>query len=140
MAPTESRVTISQTFQFTTCFGILAANLVNYFTVNLHPNCWRVSLGFTDVPAIILLLGGVFICSETPVSLVEQGKFEEAGRVLVKIRGTQNVDAETDDIKEANEIAQTCRANLLRLFSGGNLATTSNRGDRDSYIPAINRK
>ncbi|KAK2377889.1 Sugar transport protein 14 [Trifolium repens] len=116
MAPAESRGKVSQMFQLATCLGILAANLVNFFTVNAHPNGWRVSLGLAGLPAIIMLFGGVFILYETPTSLVEQGKLEEARRVLEKIRGTRNVDAELDDIIEANQISQTVNSQTFKTL------------------------
>ena len=91
-------------FQLATTIGILAANLINYGTNNMHPNGWRVSLGLAAVPASLLIFGGLF-CPETPNSLIERGKLERGRHILTRIRGTQNVTAEYDDMVEASEIA-----------------------------------
>ncbi|CAD5169838.1 unnamed protein product [Musa acuminata subsp. malaccensis] len=42
---------------------------------------------------------------ETPNSLIEQGRAEKGRRVLEKIRGTSDVDAELQDMIEASEVA-----------------------------------
>ena len=65
---------------------------------------WRLSLALAVLPAIILTLGGIFL-PETPNSLLERGKDAEARAILIKIRGTENVDNEYDDIKIAAQIA-----------------------------------
>ncbi|KAK4283856.1 hypothetical protein QN277_000760 [Acacia crassicarpa] len=105
MAPANIRGAVNQLFQFTTCMGILVANLVNYFTNKIHPNGWRISLGLAGVPAILMLIGGL-LCPETPNSLVEQGKVDEARVVLERIRGTKNVEAEFLDLIDASKEAQ----------------------------------
>lgn len=67
-------------------------------------------------PATLMFVGGVFL-PETPNSLVEQGKLEEARRILEKVRGTQRVDAEFEDLKEASEAARAVKhpfRNLLK--------------------------
>lgn len=109
MAPASSRGAVNQLFQFTTCAGILIANLVNYFTDKIHPHGWRISLGLAGIPAVLMLLGGIF-CAETPNSLVEQGRLDEARKVLEKVRGTKNVDAEFEDLKDASELAQAVKS------------------------------
>ncbi|KAI9128806.1 hypothetical protein K1719_000289 [Acacia pycnantha] len=116
MAPANIRGAVNQLFQFTTCMGILVANLVNYFTNKIHPNGWRISLGLAGVPAILMLIGGL-LCPETPNSLVEQGKVDEARVVLERIRGTKNVEAEFLDLIDASKEAQAISnpfRNLLR--------------------------
>jgi len=115
MAPAKNRGAVNQLFQFTTCAGILVANLVNYFTNEIHPYGWRISLGLAGVPAILMLIGG-FMCAETPNSLVEQGRLDEARKVLEKVRGTKNVDAEFEDLKEASEEARAVKSPFKTLL------------------------
>ncbi|URE37762.1 Sugar transporter [Musa troglodytarum] len=79
------RGAVNQLFQLTTVSGILVADVINYFTEKLHPWGWRLSLGLAVVPAILMFVGGAFL-PETPNSLVEQGKLEEARRILEKDR------------------------------------------------------
>ncbi|KAJ6810449.1 sugar transport protein 14 [Iris pallida] len=116
IAPPKIRGAVNQLFQLTTCLGILVADIINYFTEQLHPWGWRLSLGLATVPATFMFLGGI-ILPETPNSLVEQGKLEEARRTLERVRGTKNVDAEFEDLKEASVAAQAVKnpfRNLLK--------------------------
>ncbi|XP_054786083.1 sugar transport protein 14-like [Prosopis cineraria] len=116
MSPAKIRGAVNQLFQFTTCAGILVANLINYFTDKVHPHGWRISLGLAALPAILMLIGGI-VCPETPNSLVEQGKLEEARRVLKRVRGTDNVEAEFQDLIDASKEAQAVKdpfRNLLK--------------------------
>ncbi|XP_020221730.1 sugar transport protein 14 [Cajanus cajan] len=105
MSPAKVRGAVNQLFQLTTCLGILIANLVNYGTEQLHPWGWRLSLGLATVPATVMFFGGL-MCPETPNSLVEQGRFEEGRKVLERVRGTPNVDAEYEDLVEASKEAE----------------------------------
>ncbi|KAL8037404.1 hypothetical protein ABFX02_11G037100 [Erythranthe guttata] len=101
MAPTHMRGGLNMLFQLFTTTGILTANLVNFGTNKIHPWGWRLSLGLAAVPAFLMTIGGIFL-PDTPNSLIERG-FESKGRkVLEKIRGTRNVDAEFEDIVEAS--------------------------------------
>ena len=115
MAPAKNRGAVNQLFQFTTCAGILIANLVNYATAKLHPYGWRISLGLAGFPAFAMLVGGI-LCAETPNSLVEQGRLDKAKEVLQRIRGTENVEAEFEDLKEASEEAQAVKSPFRTLL------------------------
>ncbi|XP_072994698.1 sugar transport protein 14-like [Typha latifolia] len=116
IAPSKIRGAVNQLFQLTTCLGILVADVLNYFTDKIHPWGWRLSLGLAAVPAILIFVGGIFL-PETPNSLVEQGRLEEARKILEKVRGTTKVDAEFDDLKDASEAARAVKnpfGNLLK--------------------------
>ena len=54
---------------------------------------WRTSLGLAGLPAVILTLAAILL-PETPNSLAERGRVQEARRILEKIRGTEDVTAE----------------------------------------------
>ncbi|XP_038889386.1 sugar transport protein 14-like [Benincasa hispida] len=116
IAPAKIRGRVNQLFQLTTCLGILIANFINYGTEKIHPWGWRLSLGLAMFPAAIMFIGGLFL-PETPNSLVEQGKLEEGRRVLEKIRGTANIEAEFADLVDASNAARAVKnpfRNLLR--------------------------
>ncbi|KAK7272717.1 hypothetical protein RJT34_29513 [Clitoria ternatea] len=115
MAPATNRGAVNQLFQFTTCAGILIASLVNYFTEKVHPYGWRISLGLAAFPATLMLIGGI-LCAETPNSLVEQGRLEEARRVLERVRGTKNVEAEFQDLLDVSKEAQAVKNPFGTLF------------------------
>lgn len=119
MAPPKIRGSANNLFQLTTCLGILVANVLNFFTNKIHPWGWRLSLGLAMVPAALMVVGGLFL-PETPNSLVEQGHQDRARKVLEKIRGTDNVDAEFDDLVEASEIARSVKHPFRNLLQRKN--------------------
>lgn len=63
---------------------------------------WRTSLALAGLPAVILTLAAILL-PETPNSLAERGHVDRARKVLEKIRGTDDVTAEMDDIIAAAE-------------------------------------
>lgn len=103
MAPARYRGMFSNGFQFSLCLGALLATVVNYGAEKITAGWgWRLSLGLAAVPAALLTVGAVFL-PETPNSLVQQGRDRgEVRELLRKIRGTDAVDAELDDIVAAN--------------------------------------
>lgn len=119
IAPPKIRGAVNQLFQLSTCLGVLVADIINYFTEQLHPWGWRLSLGLAVVPATIMFVGGLFL-PETPNSLVEQGRLEEARVVLEKIRGTKKIDAEFEDLKDASEAARKIKHPFRNLLKAKN--------------------
>ncbi|XP_020578448.1 sugar transport protein 8-like isoform X2 [Phalaenopsis equestris] len=105
LAPAKIRGALNILFQLDVTIGIFIANIVNYFTSEIHPWGWRLSLGLAGVPASILCLGS-FIIPETPSSLVERGMLEEGLKMLRKVRGVENVEAEFEEMKQASKMAQ----------------------------------
>ncbi|PQQ13057.1 sugar transport protein 14 [Prunus yedoensis var. nudiflora] len=94
MAPAKIRGAVNQLFQLTTCLGILIANLINYGTDKIHPWGWRLSL--------------------------EQGRLEEARKVLERVRGTTKVDAEFADLVDASNIARAIKHPFRNLLARKN--------------------
>lgn len=76
---------------------------------------WRYSLGGAAVPALILLIGSIFI-HETPASLIERGKEEKGKQVLRKIRGVEDIELEFQEIKRATEISNKVKSPFRELF------------------------
>lgn len=95
-------------FQLATTLGIFTANMINYGTQKLETWGWRLSLGLAAVPALMMTVGGILL-PETPNSLIESGKKEEGRRVLEKIRGTKEVNAEYQDMVDASELANSIK-------------------------------
>ncbi|CAN8295159.1 unnamed protein product [Cochlearia groenlandica] len=114
IAPARYRGGLNIMFQFLITIGILAASYVNYLTSTMK-NGWRYSLGGAAVPALILLLGSIFI-HETPASLIERGKDEEGKIVLRKIRGIEDVDLEFNEIKRATEMSNKVKSPFKELI------------------------
>lgn len=106
MAPAKLRGALNIGFQMAITIGILAAQLVNYGTAKIKGGYgWRVSLALAAVPAIIMTVGSLFL-PDTPNSLIERGLIEKAKAMLQKIRGTEKVDEEFQDLIDASEASK----------------------------------
>ncbi|KAJ6413461.1 hypothetical protein OIU84_006292 [Salix udensis] len=106
MAPAQIRGALNIGFQMAITIGILAANLINYGTAQIKEGYgWRISLGLAAVPALMITVGSFFL-PDTPNSILERGHPEESKRMLQKIRGTDNVEAEFQDLVDATEAAK----------------------------------
>ncbi|KAF7808316.1 sugar transport protein 10-like [Senna tora] len=108
MAPTNIRGALNICFQLMMTIGILVANLITYFTAK-YDNGWRISLGIEAVPAIIMLFLGSFLLEDTPNSLIERDKYEQAKATLKKIRGTSNINEEFQHLVDANDAAKKAK-------------------------------
>ncbi|KAL3524137.1 hypothetical protein ACH5RR_016971 [Cinchona calisaya] len=110
MAPPKWRGAINNSFQLSIGIGILIANLINYGTEKIKDDRgWRISLALAAVPAFILTLGALFL-PETPNSVIQRSNdHEKAKKLLQRVRGTEDVQAEIDDIIKASEISKTIK-------------------------------
>ncbi|GAV83957.1 Sugar_tr domain-containing protein, partial [Cephalotus follicularis] len=106
MAPTHLRGGLNMLFQLATTLGIFTANMINFGTQKLEPWGWRLSLGLAAVPAVLMTVGGILL-PETPHSLIERGQMEKGRKILEKVRGTKNVNAEFQDLLDASELANS---------------------------------
>ena len=93
IAPPKWRGAFNTGFQFFLGVGVLAAGCINYATAK-HPWGWRISLGLAVVPATVMTVGA-FLITDTPSSLVERGKIDQARNALSKVRGS-NIDVEPE--------------------------------------------
>ncbi|KAL5777176.1 hypothetical protein ACOSP7_010102 [Xanthoceras sorbifolium] len=106
VAPPKWRGAFNTGFQFFIGIGVVAANCINFGTAK-HSWGWRVSLGLAMVPAAIMTIGALLI-SDTPSSLVERGKVEQARNSLVKVRGRDtDVETELNELIKSSEVAKT---------------------------------
>ncbi|KAH0689334.1 hypothetical protein KY289_016692 [Solanum tuberosum] len=113
IAPYKYRGTFNVLFQLAITFGILIANfLTNKISAGWG---WRVSLGGAAVPALVILISSLFL-DDTPSSLIQRGKTEEAEQLLKKIRGVYNVNAELKDLVEASEASKKVQHPWKVLF------------------------
>ncbi|XP_051138263.1 hexose carrier protein HEX6-like [Andrographis paniculata] len=118
MAPSQYRGAFNIAFQVCLTIGYNMATLINYTTAKISGGWgWRVSVSAAGVPAAMLGFGALFL-PETPNSLVQHRKnADEAREGLKKIRGTDDVQDELDDLVEASYASKAIKhpfKNLLR--------------------------
>lgn len=108
MAPPRWRGAFNAGFQFFIGIGVVAANCINYGTAKRSWG-WRLSLGLAVVPAALMTIGALLI-SDTPSSLIERGKVEQARHSLRKVRGKDcDVEAELAELKKASDVAHEAK-------------------------------
>ncbi|KAF8411237.1 hypothetical protein HHK36_003784 [Tetracentron sinense] len=106
MAPYRYRGALNIVFQLSITIGILAANILNYFTAKIKGGWgWRVSLGGAAVPALIITIGSLFL-PDTPNSMIERNEPEKAREMLRHVRGTPDISDEFDDLVAASEASR----------------------------------
>ncbi|XP_010024355.1 sugar transport protein 13 [Eucalyptus grandis] len=116
IAPTRIRGGLNILFQLNVTIGILFANLVNYRTAKIEAGWgWRLSLGLAGIPAGLLTVGAIFVL-DTPNSLIERGHIEEGKAVLRRIRGTDNIEPEFQELLEASRIAKEVKHPFRNLM------------------------
>ncbi|KAI3458333.1 hypothetical protein Pfo_014996 [Paulownia fortunei] len=117
MAPPKYRGAFNSGFQLCIGSGGLLSFLVNYGTEKIKGGWgWRIPLALAAVPASILTIWAPFL-PETPNSLIQQGHDEaKAKRMLQKIRGTDDVEAEFDDLIAASNAAKTIKHPFKKIL------------------------
>ncbi|RVW55527.1 Sugar transport protein 13 [Vitis vinifera] len=120
IAPTRIRGGLNILFQLNVTIGILFANLVNYGTAKIKGGWgWRVSLGLAGIPAVLLTVGSLLVV-DTPNSLIERGRLEEGKAVLRKIRGTDKIEPEYQELLEASRVAKLVKHPFRNLMQRRN--------------------
>lgn len=107
IAPEKIRGTLVSFYQLALTAGILLSYLVNRIFANTELN-WRWMLGAGALPAIILLVGILFL-HDTPRWLISKNKLDEAKKVFQKITDDKNADIDTQiaEIKQTITTANT---------------------------------
>ncbi|KAJ0710678.1 putative sugar transport protein STP/MST-like, plant [Helianthus annuus] len=108
MAPSKWRGALNTAFQFFVCLGAVIASLINLAANHSKSSHgWRLSLGCASVPATVLIIGALFI-PDTPSSLIQRGKSDEALAALTKVRSTrEGAEAELNDLINCNEAVRS---------------------------------
>jgi MFS transporter, SP family, sugar:H+ symporter len=118
--PVASRGALEVVFQIAVNVGILSATGINVGTARLDDG-WRISLGVFMIPAFVLLCG-CFVLPETPHSLVERGRVDEARDVLKRLRSVEDIDDELHQVQKdallVGDLRTQWRTLLSKPFAG----------------------
>lgn len=96
VSPAKARGWQVSLFQLAITVGILGAYVIDY--VFSKSEGWRWMLGLGVVPGAILGLGMLYL-PESPRWLARHGRKDEARTVLARIRGTDQVEAELQEME-----------------------------------------
>ncbi|XP_028771806.1 sugar transport protein 5-like [Neltuma alba] len=112
VAPAKWRGAFNAGFQFFLSLGVVAAGCINFGT-SKHTWGWRLSLGLAIVPAAVMALGA-FLISDSPSSLVERNKIDQARKALLRVRGS-DTDVEPE-LQELVKWSEASKANKQEPF------------------------
>jgi SP family galactose:H+ symporter-like MFS transporter len=113
-APTHLRGRFVSTYQLAITIGIFIAYIVDQALTN--NDMWRVMLGVSAVPAVLLLIV-IVPMPDTPRWFMSKNRRDEAAKSLHKIRPDVDVDAALDEIEAAAHEEDDNRASWAEVFS-----------------------
>ncbi|XP_039270735.1 solute carrier family 2, facilitated glucose transporter member 5-like [Styela clava] len=117
ISPKEWRGAIGVLNQLLITIGILVAQLFGLQGVMGTSEMWPWLFAFTAVPSILQMISIPFMPKSPRYLLIDQHKEDEARNVLVKLRGTDNVVNEMDDMRqEAESEASAGQLTIVQLF------------------------
>ncbi|KAJ9063871.1 hypothetical protein DSO57_1036421 [Entomophthora muscae] len=113
ISPPEVRGRLVSLQQMSVTLGVAISFWIDYACGQLPEELvWRVPLGIQALPAIVLLVGSLFL-PYSPRWLMSKGREELAQKTLVKLRGG-DVAEELAGIRESLQQTQSSYANLFR--------------------------
>lgn len=86
-APANIRGALVMSWQLFVAFGIMLGFTANLVVVDLGDIAWRLQLGSAFIPTVPLLIG-IYFTPESARWLMKRGRYEEAFRSLVRLRGS----------------------------------------------------
>jgi MFS family permease len=99
LAPKRLRGAFTSFNQLMVTLGIFVAYIANWSLKGVGDN-WRWMLGLAAIPGAALAIGMLFL-PHSPRWLMDHGREDEAREVLERLRATDAVDEELDEIPEA---------------------------------------
>jgi sugar porter (SP) family MFS transporter len=109
-APPKLRGGLVSFNQLAITSGILVSFLVDYGLKGSED--WRLMFGLAAIPAALLFIGMLFQ-DESPHWLIRKGRVEDARRVLAKVRPTDAVEQEIEDVQSL-EVSKSRLRELLK--------------------------
>ena len=111
-ATIESRGAVVAIYQLAMTIGIVCAYSVNYLLIQHH--AWRAMFASSAVPALFLSIG-ILLMPESPRWLCSIGRRDAAIKSLKKLRNSQSIEHELQDI-ELTLANEPKKGNWLLLF------------------------
>ncbi|TFJ98498.1 alpha-1B-glycoprotein-like [Platysternon megacephalum] len=121
ISPTALRGAFGTLNQLGIVVGILVAQIFGLKEIMGSESLWPLLLGFTVIPAILQCAALPF-CPESPrFLLINKMEEEKAQAVLQKLRGTQDVAQDIQEMKEeSTKMSQEKKATVPELFRSPN--------------------
>lgn len=105
ISPAANRGKLVTLNQLMITIGLLASYITDYlFSDNANSNSWRWMFLIGLLPALILLVGMIFL-PETSRWLISRGRFQEGRRVLERIEDSALVDHTLEELKKDIELS-----------------------------------
>ncbi|CAB1329499.1 unnamed protein product, partial [Coregonus sp. 'balchen'] len=117
IAPTSLRGALGTLHQLGIVTGILMAQVFGMESIMGNSTMWPFLLGFTFIPAVLQCILLPF-CPESPrFLLINRNEELKAREVLEKLRGTEEVGADMQEMKEeARQMMREKKVTILELF------------------------
>ncbi|MEE6482488.1 hypothetical protein FKM82_013253 [Ascaphus truei] len=117
IAPTALRGALGTLHQLGVVIGILIAQIFGLESIMGNASMWPLLLGCIFVPAIIQC-GALPFCPESPrFLLINRSEEDKAKSVLKKLRGTTDVSADMQEMKEeSRQMMREKKVTILELF------------------------
>ncbi|XP_030623239.1 solute carrier family 2, facilitated glucose transporter member 1a isoform X1 [Chanos chanos] len=117
IAPTSLRGALGTLHQLGVVIGILVAQIFGIESIMGTPTLWPLLLGFTFIPAVMQCALLPF-CPESPrYLLINQNEENKAKSVLKKLRGTDDVGADMQEMREeSRQMMREKKVTILELF------------------------
>ncbi|CAJ1350324.1 unnamed protein product [Effrenium voratum] len=117
MAPQNLRGTLTSMYNMMITSGIFVAALLDVFLVDIDGG-WRTAIALQALPALIILSAMPFL-PRSPRWLVQQGRNEEAERMLAHLRGDKLVvQKELQEILAEYQAEKELSGSWKEVFSG----------------------
>ncbi|KAK7057875.1 MFS domain-containing protein [Favolaschia claudopus] len=113
ISPPEVRGSLIALEQFSIVLGVVVGFWIGFFTRHISGSLsWRLPLGIQTIPGVLLALGAIFLLPASPRLLVLKGKYDEAERSLVKLRGRD------DELTKIEMLEMRVEATLISQVDG----------------------
>ncbi|NWH40044.1 GTR5 protein, partial [Chloropsis hardwickii] len=118
MSPKNLRGAIGVVPQLFITIGILAAQILGLNSILGNAKGWPVLLGLTGIPSLIQLLTLPFFPESPRYLLIQKGNEEQARKALKRLRGTEDVDDEIQEMyQEDRSEKEEGQFSVLSLFT-----------------------